>query len=323
MKVTKILALLLALATALAFASFGASAEDVSFEYLYDEAPYTAIGTYEVTPLDTVDVTGYCFTPDAAGSYEISLLTDGAVLHNLTGSPFFASYDSVNEEGKITFIVAEDGVGSSCLFGVQYAGAVTVSIALSDAEAPEPEYTDWEIYENDSTPTDFTLGLEEGESLSYVSVFEEHTAVLGEDGFYHLDSADGPILYVDFKKAPYSFYDILSAGPVRDYFFDADGNFINRVDYTDAMLEYLNCADNNIYPLTADLAHVIKTHGENQGWYDADGENCWFGTPENLVEETAWMYACAYVEANEEESSEESSEDVSSEESSEEESFQE
>ncbi len=312
MKTTKILALVLALATVLSLASFGAFADEVTFEYLYEAEAITTLGDHNITPLDTVDVTGYCFTPDAAGVYEITLKTPGAALHNVGGSPFFATYDSLNEEGVITFEVSESGVGGSCLFGIQYNGTAVVNIALAEDQTPgTQEYPDWIIYQNTVAPQSFTLQLAEGEALSYVSVYEEHSAVRGEDGFYHLDEANGPVLYVNLARPPYSFVEILAAGAVRDYFFDADGNFINRIDYTNAVTEFINCADNNIYPLCYDLMHIISTHGENQGWFDADGTNCWFNRPETMVEDTAWMYACCYVPAEEgdDDSSENSIED--------------
>ncbi len=315
MKATKIIALLLALATALSLASFGAFADDVTFEYLYDADPFTSIGSFEVTPLATVDVTGYCFTPDAAGYYCISLLTEDAVLHNVTGSPFFANYGSVNEEGMIFFNVSEAAVGSSCLFGVQYNGTVTVLVEVASNDDPTPPEPTTEDYENTVAPENFTLALEEGQSLTYVNINEEHTAVLGDDGFYHLDSADGPILYFDLKKAPYALSTIVQSAAIRDAVRDEDGNIIKIVNFTDAVIEFINCADDNIYPLCYDLIHIIQTHGEAQGWYDADGQNCWLPNRENLVEDTAWMYACAYIEGTSED--DDSSEDVSDDEPSE------
>jgi len=249
MKATKIIALLLALATALSLASFGVFAEDLSFEFLYEEEPFTSIGSFEVTPLDTVDVTGYCFTPDAVGNYCISLLTDGAVLHNVTGSPFFASYSGVNEVGLIFFNVTEDSVGSSCLFGVQHDGTATVLIEVAEDGELDPPEIPTEDYQNTVAPEDFTLDIEEGQSLTYVNINEEHSAVLGDDGYYHLDSADGPILYFDLEKAPYALATIVQSAAIRDAERNSDGEIVKIINFTDAVIEFIDCADNNIYPL--------------------------------------------------------------------------
>lgn len=331
MKNTKIIALLLALATVLSAASFGAFADDISFEYLYDADAITETGDHSITPLDTVDVTGYCFTPSEAGVYKISVKTEGAVLHTLIGSSFFAMYGAAAEDNTITFEVKESSLGSSCLFGLQYSGTAVVNITLEDEEVSvDPADLPWETYENTSTPTAFTLSLEEGQQLVYVSVYESHTAVLGEDGFYHLDSVDGPILYVNLGlNAPYlSLGDATNYGTVRNYFYDENGNFIKKVDYNSAVVSYFNRSDNGIYPLTYDLMHIYQTHGTAKGWYDADDSlnRCIFTNTEGLVEENAWMFACAYVPAEEDGdessesavSSEDSSEELSSDESSEE-----
>lgn len=155
---------------------------------------------------------------------------------------------------------------------------------------------------------DFSLTLDKNETADYVDITEEHTVVLGEDGYYHLDSADGAIVYVDLDYV-WSFADPINSttgsGQVYLYVYDENGALTkyengNYVKYnaTAAIQEYLDAADENgYYPLTADLVYFYQSYGTSQGWYTpgmsflASAELI----PADFVAETAWMFACFTV----------------------------
>ncbi|MBQ3195510.1 MAG: dockerin type I repeat-containing protein [Clostridia bacterium] len=298
MKLTKIIALVLSLATVLSMASFSAFAEEESYEYA--NLAFDVVGNHTVSPLDTADISVYGFTPDQIGVYHVTTATEGAVLYTFTGSEFFMTCEGVAADNTVVMEAKEGYIGNTFLFGVKAEGDVTVTITLTDEELSlTPNDMPWISYNNTSELQPFTLELEENQELEYVNVFEEHSAVLGEDGLYHLDGAEGPVLYFNFgSNAPYlSFGTALNYGRIGDYFYDEHGNFVEKIDFSDALNEHISCADEGIFPLTSDLIYILQTHGDMNGWYDEDTEQGYylFEGLEGLVRDNAWMFACAYV----------------------------
>jgi hypothetical protein len=146
-----------------------------------------------------------------------------------------------------------------------------------------------ENYENKAELNPFTFQGDSDELL-YVDTFDSvlDIAVLGKDGFYHLNSATGPILYVDLDDVLMSLADATNYGQLKDVIYD--GNVaILKVDYNEAFIAYMDNADPDtmLYPLTEDLITIYKNVGKYQGWYGEDG---WVGGELD----DAWMFACYY-----------------------------
>ena len=117
------------------------------------------------------------------------------------------------------------------------------------------------------------------------------TAVLGEDGYYHLNSADGYILYANLSDTLMSLYTVSQTGQLKGAIRNEDGKVTAIIDYNIAFGEYYECADPEtlLYPLTDDLIEMFKEVGDNMGWY---GEEGWVGGKYD----DAWMFACYYTE---------------------------
>ena len=97
--------------------------------------------------------------------------------------------------------------------------------------------------------------------------------VLGSDGYYHKDSATGPIVYVNLgKDAPYlSLKEKIqpsgnAGGSGLKRYYTENGKQICE-DYTDFLVKHFNCMDQTygIYPLTEDLKYVLQNAGEYVG----------------------------------------------------------
>jgi hypothetical protein len=88
-----------------------------------------------------------------------------------------------------------------------------------------------------------------------------------------------------------SFKTILDNTAIRRYFFEADGTFIRKEEYSNCVLEYLQYVDEDagVYPLTEDLMYIIRQHGDYAGWYDKDGQNYLFDG-EEVLEGNGWMF---------------------------------
>ncbi|MBR5279236.1 MAG: hypothetical protein IKU23_08285, partial [Clostridia bacterium] len=124
--------------------------------------------------------------------------------------------------------------------------------------------------------------------------------------FYHLNSADGPIVLVRLTEdSDYiaCFYNILDRSGVSRYFYDNDGNFTKKVSYDKCLLEYIDCADETegVYPLTEDLKHIIQNRGEYVGWWNPQSSGYIFKDERGINDlsintEIAWLLMCCYAE---------------------------
>jgi hypothetical protein len=161
------------------------------------------------------------------------------------------------------------------------------------------------VYENRTEiDPDFTLPAGWHGAIEYVDVTETHTAVLGEDGFYNLDRADGAIIYVDMNSDVFSFATALAdpwgSGQIYVFVYDENGDIVkddsgNNIKYnaTAAIRAYLNAAENGYYPLTEDLIYFYQSYGKSQGWYIPGMSFIFEG---DFDTDTGWMFACCYLE---------------------------
>jgi len=119
------------------------------------------------------------------------------------------------------------------------------------------------------------------------------------DGYYHLDSKTGPVVYLRFNdKAPYiSFLQILSSFHISAYLYDTNGDFLRKEEYTACVQEYVNNMDSThgVYPLTKDLEYILKQYGKHQGWWDPNSPTYLFAEAGDVNLDLAWMFALCYV----------------------------
>ena len=277
--------------------------------------------------------TTYCFfyyPITEAGKYTFTT-SNGAVISSWGSNSFFMSKQDSDANNMVNVEFKDSHLHSG--LAVYFAVEVTKdypSTILLVAKAGEAEYTyqdaPYKAYVGTQTPkvayqdgkpvainaNIFKLDMG-GKQLTYVDMLTDKP-VKGEDGFYHLGSEDGPILYVNLgENAPFRSMGTL-VGAIGSYgtglkkvFFDADGNVettgdpdypFRKEDYTDAMIAY--ClhvdAETGVYPLTDDLIYMIQQGGDHLGWYKADNDNYLFA--ETAVEadpELIWMFAVCYL----------------------------
>ncbi len=234
----------------------------------------------------------FAFAPEATGNYTFS--SDDALVGIISYNGMWISIEPSAETITESSVEWEcTGVGQTIFIAVAPNGE-TANLNIAYEEVIKVEIP-WTYYENEVTPEAFVFEGD-AEALLYVDTFDEivDTAVLGEDGFYHLNSADGPILYANINDDLMSLLSAYGYGQLKDIIYDEEGNVIAKVDYNTAFEAYMNCADAAIYlyPLTADLKEMFIKVGAEQNWY---GEEGWVGG--DL--EDAWMFACYYSETPE------------------------
>lgn len=257
----------------------------------------------------------FLFTPTQAGTYRFSVQGSDAAI-GYYGAPHFVQAVNTAEiqDNAFTVSVSESMIGteqsgtSSYVIGLDATGTSDTAILVIERTG-DPELTisdlPWTEYKTTVEVKPFTL---EGNApdLKYVDITKsaaEYTAVYNEaDGYYHLNDANGPVLYVNLgSQAPYVSLQVVIQGegssggaPIRHYFYDENGEFLKKEDYTDILITYFDNMDpdSKVYPLTADLIYIIQNGCS--GWWDETSPDYIF---EGCNPEIGWMFACCYFAA--------------------------
>ena len=276
---------------------------------------YVETGCTYVT-LEAGERNYYLFAPTMEGTYEISVIGDVEGI-GYYGAPHFVQAENVGDlvDNTITVSINEGMIGSGdtgttvLVIGVDAGAAdsAVLTVARTGAHQWTIEDEPWIIYE--TTAKLAAYSLPEGAVLAEFDLTASYTLVYNEaDGFYHLDSAEGPLVLVRLaepSKYLDSFKTILDNTAIRRHFFDENGNFLKKEEYSNCVLEYLAYVDEDygVYPLTEDLKYIIQQHGEYAGWYDRSSSQYLFVDANwvpltGINEETSWLFACCYIENN-------------------------
>lgn len=262
----------------------------------------------------------FLFTPTQAGNYEISVIGDAKTEIGYYGAPHFVQTMSAAEvvDNKFTISVSASMIGSgeggtsSYVIGIDALdenakNCVLAINRLGDA-IKTLEDEPWTVYQKTVELSEYTLpaGAQIKEfdltasTDAYKFVFNEN------DGFYHLNSANGPLVLVRLTEdSDYiaCFQTILDRSGVSKYFFDEDGEFVKKESYSECLLEYIECADEaeGVYPLTEDLKYIIQQRGEYVGWWDIESSGYLFkdangNNDATINSEIAWLLMCCYAE---------------------------
>lgn len=260
----------------------------------------------------------FLFVPTESGTYEFSVSGANAKI-GYYGAPHFVqdlSAVEVSENNTFTIsvsasMIGNDGGGTSILVIGLDAPADAVNCYLNIVRIGEPEYTiadePWTIFETTAALSKYILPENAViRDFDLTASTDSYNLVYNsQDGFYHLNSADGPLVLARLAQSS-SYLDsykiILENTGVTRYFFDADGNFLKKESYTECLLDYLEYVeeDAGVYPLTPDLMYIFQNHGEYSGWWnpsdaryrfvDADGNKI-----PGINNEIAWLFLCCYI----------------------------
>lgn len=269
----------------------------------------TVGGTYVQMQSNVVNY--YIFTPERSGVYQFTTSNPKAQISYWGANTVFIQDMTSSTDWKdnaFTRNVKESQLGNIVIIGITGASECVLEInRIGDAEV-DPEDVAPIIYKGTHTPSKFKLSLPSGKKLINVDVTAStgaYNLVYNEsDGFYHLGSASGPVMYVNLgENAPYvSLYKMLGytghgGAAMNKWFYDDNGKFLYKEDYTDLTCQYVEARDSTygVYPLTKDLAYILRNGGEFKGWWDASSPSYVFTEVTNLNTEIAWMFACCYI----------------------------
>lgn len=281
------------------FTPEGGEVEVPKDEYIVSDV-LLGLGENSLTMDSSAVTTIFEFSPDETGVYKFSI-DDSTALVGYWGAGSFFVWDQT--ENKTNTMEKElNAVGQSIMVGVSgIEGDFTMNVEkLGNAE--EIEETVYVDYVVSHVPVDGNLVDTTDVDVNYVDITKPHNIVKDENGFYHLGTADGPMLYVDLTSEGFditnAFFGGYGALSMRGQYTDEDGNVINY-EFINAMRNYATVIynsdyDNGLYPLTEDLVIFLKAFGGNQGWYNANQ------TPFEAIKsehdpDSAWLVTCCYL----------------------------
>lgn len=259
----------------------------------------------------------FLFTPTEAGKFEFSLKgAEGTV--GYYGAPHFVQDVNAAEtttENSIVISVKASMIGNSgsgttvLVIGVDVDADKGAILAVERIGDPEHTVEDepWTVYKTTATlvPYTFPTGAS---TVDFDLTAPTYTLVMGADGYYHLNTADGPLVLAKLGSAAEvdyidPFQTILDRSGVSKYFFDEEGNFVKKESYSECLLEYFDYIDEKtgLYPLTEDIKYIIQQRGEYSGWFNPE-DGLYLFKDENMVNipninlENAWLVMCCYLE---------------------------
>ncbi|MBE6916917.1 MAG: TlpA family protein disulfide reductase [Ruminococcaceae bacterium] len=277
-----------------------ATEPEASYTDLYDgeyRAYHIALGNNGVN-VAAGDITYFLFVPERSGQYRFTT-TAGTLGYNGTNLSFIADLSMTLEdysEKSFTVNIKDSNIGSSYLIHIiAPAGVNNATIGITRVGDAILSWEDlpYEVYNGTYTPKTFTFA---GGTVKYVDVTgkaSDFVPVLGSDGYYHLNSANGSLLYVNLKNGAYpdcALNTMLHSNRpiVQGTVKDENGNNVSKEQYNDLVQKYIDCSDDGLYPMTADLMRILKTQNDNWYLYLAS-ENA------DVEKEMAWMCNVCYV----------------------------
>ncbi len=257
-----------------------------------DYEAYNVSAGLTYVELTGTDIRFFLFTPEETGVYTFTTTNPAAAIGYWSTS-FYAFNCSADYVKDNVCTLEVKAVGPTYVISVSggegITGTVLKIVRTGDVQENPVVY---ENYKGTSTPT-VPYVAEVSGSKTYLNLATQQTLVKGDDGLYHLGSADGPVVYMDLKGTRYgiSISAVVNNSAMVKYEFDENGTPIKRIDYTNCMLSYVNNADatHGVYALTDDLITIMQNHGNHACWYDSTSPAYLFGA-DAVLDGQGWMF---------------------------------
>lgn len=268
-------------------------------EYIVSEI-LLGLGENSLILDETAITTIYEFCPDKTGLYKFTVGNDTALVGYWGAGSFFVQDLTENKTNSLEYELT--AVGQSIMVGVSgVEGEFVMNIEkVGDSEEIEQiEYIDYVVK---TVPLPQYLIDTTGKVVTPIDITKAQTVVKGADGFYHLGSANGPIVYVNLTNEAFdllqAFYGGYGALTMRGMYTDKDG-VDTYYDFLKAMQVYAHVLynsdyDNGLYPMTEDLMIFLKAFGSYQGWYSSEQSSFEAIKGEHNAD-SAWLVTCVTV----------------------------
>ena len=272
------------------FESGNGSSEPVNID---ESTVALVLGEQNVDLLENTIVSLFGFIPAEAGVYTFTVPT------GVTIAQYGIAWNVIQTAEGTTLEVTATAAEQAILVGLSGdVASVNVKVEKTGAYTPPAEttYVDYEA----TVEFDEEFKMPEGDVTS-VDITAAQTVVLGADGYYHLGTADGPILYVNLNSASFTLATLLDAGApitMRGEKYTGEDGKLYCYDYMNmiAFGDYYNYSHEcDYYPLNADLMAFFQDYGAAQGWYDKEFSNFEEIKTSEFNADSAWMVALVYI----------------------------
>lgn len=265
------------------------------------------------------DYSFFVFEPKVAAIYTFTYECSANLTISYHGSTFFTqgtdltgnSDDVMRYENGISINVYASNLGASYVIGIMSDTASECILHIRNSGDPGTRIEDepWTPYLEDEDKVAADLAVEKNGTYTAIDLTDlTIKAVYNEsDGYYHLGTADGPIIFIDLTSSTsyISSIQIISGNQrIGVYIYDANGNVVEKRSYNELFHQYgmPDTADATVsdpvrVPLTAKLAEAIQNFGNKNGWWDPNSTanilipNL-LGAPYN--QDYAWLLFCGY-----------------------------
>lgn len=244
----------------------------------------------------------FLFTPNRTGLFrfraEGTLGFWGTDVNNITNQ---ISQCFMTEDG-FTLNVDSQALGKPHILSITGIPNTTLTINRVGDVAPDPDTYPVQQYTPKHQPQAFTMHMEPGKQLHYADITApagSYQLVLDpQTGIYHLNTLDGPVVYVNLgANAPYFSLSQVAATAMVMCSYDENGYIQSKLDFAPCMVAYIRCMDaaTGHYPLTEDLLYILQTYGTYAGWYDGNSANYIFRSSAGVNPANAWMFALCWM----------------------------
>lgn len=273
---------------------------------------------YVVEGCTTVPVTGgqrtyYLYNMTRTGKFKFTVVGDATI--GYYGNPHLVQEQSAAEVVDNAFTIdVKDGHlgGQPLVIGLDSTADQNVTLCVSRVGDPDWGMEDepWQTYQPTVELAPYTLPA--GSKLvDFDLSAESYTLVKDENGFYHLDTVDGPLVltYLGVKSKYLDPLQIVSekSNVCKVFWSDPDNHtkesFQKKETYNECINAYCEVMDETagVYPLTDDLMYILQQRGDYYGWWDIENTFSYLFVDENgIADDTvnpdvAWLFACCYI----------------------------
>ena len=269
------------------------------------DAKSVSVGSTYVT-IDRAQMSYFIFTPTKGGIYRFTCKDE--VTFGYYGAIHFIQPNNLADitDGSFEITVPDSGVntgsGGTTHFVLGVASDslknAVITIERVGNYVPEMGYTD--IFpDRELTKVDNLLN----NTLVDIDITDASvTVVYNEaDGYYHLGTADGPVILIKISSSGNShvpgltlpsFVEICETDRMSCYIYDDNGTLVKKESYNTLIEAYAEaCGSKGVIPMDKTIAEAIKKNGDHHGWWSGIifGEDA-----ASVKSELAWLFACCY-----------------------------
>ena len=268
--------------------------QDVKVYYVSECATYV--------PLKAGERNYFLFEPTRGGTYRFDASNSYAKV-GYFGTDMFVFSDNIATitANAFTLSVQDTEVGNVFVIGIDAAtncSAAVIRVTRVGDPAWSIENEPTTEYKGSGAPAKVTApsGLVD---VDIKSSTEHHLVYNDKDGYYHLNSVSGPVVYVRMNSKYASIMGLLDEfGNMTAYMYNADGTFKAKEQYAPLMQQYVDNMDKTqkVYPLTKDLEYMIRNFGNSQNWWNEGQPGYLFEEVSGVNPANAWMFLFCYAE---------------------------